>query len=140
MGRLSVGQGEGEGCYHESCAAEIESLTFFFSPCSMGEAKKYRRNRQRANASMKRSLITTLVVGVAVAIVVGVLHATKVLAGFEAGCCAACFRLCRATRVVGQSGSTFCLAGSFWCCLAQPEKSPGCGRSRNYLLFGLFFG
>ena len=33
---------------------------------------------------MKRSFITTLIIGVAVAVIVGVLHATKVIAGFEA--------------------------------------------------------
>ena len=33
---------------------------------------------------MKRLLITTLIIGVAVALLVGMLHATKVIAGFEA--------------------------------------------------------
>jgi hypothetical protein len=32
---------------------------------------------------MKRSLITTLIIGVAVALIVGALHATKVIAGLR---------------------------------------------------------
>jgi class 3 adenylate cyclase len=38
----------------------------------------------KAPEVMKRSLITTLIIGVAVTLVVGVLHATKAIAGFEA--------------------------------------------------------
>jgi len=51
---------------------------------------------------MKRSLVTTLVIGVAVAIVVGVLHATKAIAGFEAGVTQLVSDYAGATRVVGE--------------------------------------
>ena len=51
---------------------------------------------------MKRSLITTLVIGVAVAIVVGALHATKAIAGFEAGVAQLVSDYAGATRVVGE--------------------------------------
>jgi len=51
---------------------------------------------------MKRSLVTTLVIGVAVAIVVGVLHATKAIAGFEAGVTQLVSDYASATRVVGE--------------------------------------
>jgi hypothetical protein len=51
---------------------------------------------------MKRSLITTLVIGVAVAIVVGVLHATKAVSGFEAGVAQLVSDYAGATRVVSE--------------------------------------
>jgi class 3 adenylate cyclase len=86
---------------------------------------------------MKRSLITTLVIGVAVAIVVGVLHATKMLAGFEAGVAHLVSDYAGATRVVGEKWQyVFVLliaAGVTWLSLKTP---PAAGRSRNYLLFG----
>jgi len=87
---------------------------------------------------MKRSLITTLVIGVAVAIVVGVLHATKVLAGFETGVAHLVSDYAGATRVVGEKWQyVFVLliaAGVTWLSLRNP---PAAGRSRNYLLFGV---
>src|SRR6266508_2205316 len=86
---------------------------------------------------MKRSLITTLVIGVAVAIVVGVLHATKVLAGIEAGVGHLVSDYAGATRVVGEKWQhVFVLliaAGVAWLSLRNP---PPAGRARNYLLFG----
>ena len=86
---------------------------------------------------MKRSLITTLLIGVAVAIVVGVLHATKVTAGFEAGVAYLVSDYAGATRVVGEKWQyVFVLliaAGVTWLSLRNP---PAAGRSRNYLLFG----
>ena len=51
---------------------------------------------------MKRSLITTLIIGVAVALVVGVLHATKVIAEFEAIAAQLVTDYAGATRVVGE--------------------------------------
>src|SRR6267143_1892243 len=51
---------------------------------------------------MKRSLITTLAIGVGVAIVVGVLHATKAIAGFEGGVEQLVSDYAGATRVVGE--------------------------------------
>ena len=86
---------------------------------------------------MKRSLITTLVIGVAVAIVVEVLHATKAMAGFEAGVARLVSDYAGATRVVGEKWQfLFVLliaAGVAWLGLKNP---PAVGRSRNYLLFG----
>ena len=50
---------------------------------------------------MKRSLITTLIIGVAVTLIVGALHATKALAGFEAVTAQLVANYPGATRVVG---------------------------------------
>ena len=86
---------------------------------------------------MKRSLITTLLIGVAVAIVVGVLHATKAIAGLEAGIGQLVSDHAGATRVVGKKWHyVFVLliaAGVTWLSLKNP---PPAGRLRNYLLFG----
>ena len=86
---------------------------------------------------MKRSLITTLVIGVAVAIVVGILHATKATAGLEAGIGRLVSDYAGATRVVGQKWHYVFLlliaAGVAWLSLRNP---PPAGRLRNYLLFG----
>src|SRR4026208_95025 len=51
---------------------------------------------------MKRSLITTLIIGLAVAVIVGALHATKVIAGFEAIAAQLVTDYATATRVVGE--------------------------------------
>ena len=51
---------------------------------------------------MKRSLITTLIIGAVVALVVGALHATKVIAGFEAVVAQLVTDYTGATRVVGE--------------------------------------
>jgi hypothetical protein len=51
---------------------------------------------------MKRSLITTLIIGVVVAQIVGALHATKVIAGFEAVAAQLVTDYAGATRVVGE--------------------------------------
>jgi adenylate cyclase len=51
---------------------------------------------------MKRSLIATLIIGVAVAAIVGVLHATKVIAGFEVVAARLVTDYASATRVVGE--------------------------------------
>jgi class 3 adenylate cyclase len=86
---------------------------------------------------MKRSLITTLVIAVAVVIVVGILHATKAIAGFEAGIAHLVSDYAGARRVVGEKWHyVFVLliaAGVTWLSLRNP---PPAGRLRNYLLFG----
>src|SRR5437868_14284859 len=51
---------------------------------------------------MKRSLITTLVIGVVVTIVAGALHATKAIAGFETAVAQLVSDYASATRVVGE--------------------------------------
>jgi class 3 adenylate cyclase len=51
---------------------------------------------------MKRSLITTLIIGVAVTLVVGVLHATRATAGLETALAALVPHHASATRVVGE--------------------------------------
>src|SRR6476661_10176260 len=53
---------------------------------------------------MKRSLITTLIIGVAVSLIVIALHATKVIAGFEAVVAQLVTDYAGATRVVGEKG------------------------------------
>src|SRR5205814_8536303 len=51
---------------------------------------------------MKRLLITTLIIGVAVAIGVGALHATKTIAGFEAVAARLVSDTAGATRIVSE--------------------------------------
>src|SRR6266567_3584823 len=51
---------------------------------------------------MKRLLITTLIIGVAVAVAVGALHATKFMAGFEAVATRLVTDYASATRIVGE--------------------------------------
>jgi class 3 adenylate cyclase len=86
---------------------------------------------------MKRSLITTLIIGVAVATVVGVLHATKAIAGFEAGVARLASDYAGATRVVGEKWQYILVlltaAGVAWLSL---KNTAATGRLRNYLLFG----
>jgi class 3 adenylate cyclase len=86
---------------------------------------------------MKRSLITTLVIGVVVAILVGVLHATKAMAGFEAGVGRLVSDYAGATRIVGEKWLYVLVllmaVGVVWLSLRNPGPA---GRLRNYLLFG----
>src|SRR6266542_1985192 len=86
---------------------------------------------------MKRSLVTTLVIGVVVAIVIGVLHATKAVAGFEIGVARLVSDYAGATRIVGEKWQyVFVLltaVGVVWLSLRNPAPA---GRLRNYLLFG----
>ena len=49
---------------------------------------------------MKRSLITTLIIGIAVAVAVGALHASKLIAGFEAAGVQLVSDYVRATRII----------------------------------------
>src|SRR6266508_1497155 len=86
---------------------------------------------------MKRSLVTTLVIGVVVAIVIGVLHATKAVAGFEIGVARLVSDYAGATRIVSEKWQyVFVLltaVGVVWLSLRNPAPA---GRLRNYLLFG----
>ena len=83
---------------------------------------------------MKRSLIATLVIGVVVTIVVGALHATKAIAGFETAVAQLVSDYARATRVVGEKWQyIFVLvtaAGVAWLSLRNLP------RLRSYPLFG----
>jgi class 3 adenylate cyclase len=84
---------------------------------------------------MKRLLITTLGIGIAVAIVVGVLHATRAIAGFETAVGQLVSDYAGATRVVSEKWQyVFVLliaAGVAWLSLRNVP------RSRIYLLFGV---
>jgi class 3 adenylate cyclase len=83
---------------------------------------------------MKRSLVTTLVIGVAVAIVVGVLHATKAIAGFEAGVTQLVSDYAGARRVVGKKWQcVLVLVTAFGVAWLSLRNLP---RLRSYPLFG----
>jgi class 3 adenylate cyclase len=87
---------------------------------------------------MKRLVITTLVIGVAVALVVGALHAAKSMAGFENAAAQLVADYAGATRVVGERWQyVFVLLvalGVAWLSLINPA---GAGRWRSRLLIGL---
>ena len=87
---------------------------------------------------MKRSLITTLIIGVAVALIVIALHVTKVIAGFEAVAAQLVTDYSGATRVVGEKWQyVFVLVialGVAWIGLSDPA---GARRWRAWLLIGL---
>ena len=74
---------------------------------------------------MKRSLITTLIIGVAVALIVIALHVTKVIAGFEAVAAQLVTDYSGATRVVGEKWQyVFVLVialGVAWLGLSDPR-------------------
>jgi adenylate cyclase len=76
---------------------------------------------------MKRSLITTLIIGVAVAVIVGALHATKAIAGFEAVTAQLVADYAAATRVLGEKWQyVFVLVialGVAWLALSSVPKS-----------------
>jgi class 3 adenylate cyclase len=84
---------------------------------------------------MKRSLITTLVIGAIVTVVVGILHATRAVAGFEAGVGHLVSNYAAATRVVrpiGQCVFVLLIAvGVVWLSLRNTAAG---ARKRNYLL------
>ena len=85
---------------------------------------------------MKRSLITTLIIGVAVAAIVGALHATKVVAGFEAVTARLVTDYAGATRVFGEKWQYVLVLlialGVAWISLSSVP------RWRAWLLIGLF--
>jgi len=87
---------------------------------------------------MKRSLITTLIIGVAVALIVGALHASKVIAGLETVAAQLVTDHAAATRVVGekwQYAIVLVIAlGVVWVSLSNRA---GAGRWRTWLLIGL---
>jgi adenylate cyclase/guanylate cyclase len=84
---------------------------------------------------MKRPLITTLIIGVAVTVIVGALHATKVIAGFEGVVAQLVTDYAGATRVVGEKWQyIFVLLialGVAWLSLSNVP------RLRSWLLIGL---
>ena len=84
---------------------------------------------------MKRSLITTLIIGAVVALVVGALHATKVIAGFEAVAAQFVTDYAGATRVVGEKWQYVLVlliaSGVAWLALSNVS------RWRTSLLIGL---
>ena len=83
---------------------------------------------------MKRSLITTLVIGVVVAIVVGALHATKAIAGFETAVAQLVSDYAGATRVVGEKWQyVFVLVTAVGVAWLSLRNLP---RLRSYSLFG----
>ena len=84
---------------------------------------------------MKRSLITTLIIGVAVALIVAALHATKVFAGFETVAARLVTDYARATRVVGEKWQyVFVLLIALGVAWLSLSKVP---RWRVWLLIGL---
>ncbi len=87
---------------------------------------------------MKRSLITTLIIGIAVALIVGALHATKVIAGFEAVAAQLVTDYAAATRVFSEKWQYVLVLlialGVTWLTL---NNSAGAGRWRAWLLIGL---
>jgi len=91
---------------------------------------------------MKRSLITTLAIGVAVAIVIGILHATKAIAGLEAGIGQLVSDYAGATRVVGKKWHyVFVLliaAGVAWLSLKNPPPEGRLGFRGSALFIGFF--
>jgi class 3 adenylate cyclase len=84
---------------------------------------------------MKRSLVTTLVIGVGVAIVVGILHTTRTLAGFEAGVARLVSDYAGATRIVGEKWQyVFVLMTAIGVAWLSLRNLP---RQRSYLLFSV---
>ena len=87
---------------------------------------------------MKRSLITTLIIGVGVALIVGALHATKVIAGFETAAAQLVTDYAAATRVVGEKWQyVFILMIGLGVAWLSLSNSAGGGRWRTWLLIGL---
>ena len=83
---------------------------------------------------MKRSLVTTLIIGVAVTVVVGVSHATRAIGGFEAGVARLVSDYAGATRVVGDKWQyIFVLVTAIGVAWLGLRKLP---RARSYSLFG----
>ncbi|MGE5208594.1 MAG: hypothetical protein ACM3KL_04600, partial [Alphaproteobacteria bacterium] len=87
---------------------------------------------------MKRSVITALIIGIGVALVVGALHFTKSMAGFENATAQLVGDYADATRVVGDKWQcVFVLLvalGTAWISLTNLG---GVGRWRSRLLVGL---
>src|ERR1044072_7247212 len=87
---------------------------------------------------MKRSLITTLIIGFAVALIVALLHATKVIAGFETVAARLVTDYAGATRVVGEKWQyVFVLLVALGVVWISVSNAAGAGRCRAWLLVGL---
>lgn len=87
---------------------------------------------------MKRRVITTIVIGVAVALVVGALHATKSMAAFENAAAQLVTDYAGATRVVGEKWQyVFVLLVALGVAWLSLINSAGAGRWRGRLLIGL---
>src|SRR5216117_2792430 len=85
---------------------------------------------------MKRLLITTLIIGVAVAVGVGALHATKTIAGFESVAARLVSDTAGATRIVSEKWQyVFILLIALGVAWFSLSKVP---RWRSRLLLGLF--
>src|SRR5207237_9491454 len=84
---------------------------------------------------MKRLLITTLIIGVAVALILRALHATKVIAGFEAVAAQLVTDYAGATRVIGEKWQ-YVLVLLIALCVAWLSLS-NVPRWRAWLLMGL---
>jgi class 3 adenylate cyclase len=86
---------------------------------------------------MKRPLITTLIIGLVVTIVVGILHATKAIGGFEAAAAYIVSDYASATKVVGEKWQYILVlltaVSVTWLSLRNATHA---GRLRTYLLFG----
>jgi class 3 adenylate cyclase len=86
---------------------------------------------------MKRSLITSVAIGVVVAIIVGILRATKALAGFETGIGNLVSDYAGATRVVSEKWQyVFVLLLAIGVAWLSLRNTAAAGRRRNYVLFG----
>src|SRR5437667_12882788 len=87
---------------------------------------------------MKRSLITTLIIGVAVALIVGLLHATRAIVGLETALGALVSHYASATRVVSEKWQyVFVLLlalGVAWLGLSPAAAGPR-GRTRLLAVF-----
>src|SRR5438046_10581585 len=87
---------------------------------------------------MKRLLITTLIIGVAVALIVAALHATKVIAGFQTVAAQLVTDYARATRVVGEKWQyVFVLLIALGVAWLSLSKVP---RWRVWFVIGLLLG
>ncbi len=87
---------------------------------------------------MKRRVITTIVIGVAVALVVGALHATKSMAGFENAAAQLVTDYAGATRVVGEKWQyVFVLLVALGVAWLSLINFAGAGRWRGRLLIVL---
>src|SRR5438477_12401306 len=83
---------------------------------------------------MKRSLMTTFVIGVVVTIVAGALHATKAIAGFMTSVAQLVSDYASATRVVGEKWQyVFVLVTAVGVAWLSLRNLP---RLRSYPLFG----
>ena len=87
---------------------------------------------------MKRSLITTVIIGVAVALIVGALHPTKVIVGFESVAAQLVTDYAAATRVVGEKWQyAIVLVVALGVAWVSLSNRAGAGRWRTWLLIGL---